>query len=1359
MIENIEILDNLIVGRVRPHIYAFSTNTVPNYLKVGDTYRPVSTRLHEWRQYFPDLTKDFDGEANVSEDVYFRDFAVHQFLEQDLKKLRLLPTDLSGEVYYSKEFFKETKPNEVQQAIDDIKESYENNDGKYAFYDASRRLPEEHHYVRGPVWPLRPNQKAAVEAFRKAIDAERHKLLMYAVMRFGKTFTSLCCAVEMEAHLVLVVSAKADVAEEWKKTVETAGNFKDYEFFDSSSLGRDENILAKTLKEGKRGVIFLTLQDLQGEQVKEKHKEIFEHSLDMVIVDETHFGARAESYGKILRNIDPDLNKDIDDDSVSLDYADVVLKQLHANVQLHLSGTPYRILMGSEFEPEDIIAFVQFTDIVREQKDWDVKHLADDDTNEWDNPYFGFPEMIRFAFHPNASSIKKMEELSKQGVKATMSALFKPLSTKKDTKANGHMKFCFEKEILELLRVIDGTQEDENLLGFLDYDKLKEGKMCRHLVMVLPYRASCDAMESLIDCYRDEFKNLGSYRIINISGVDGTKAYKHPEDVKRIIRECEEHGQKTLTLTVNRMLTGSTVEQWDTMLYLKDTASPQEYDQSIFRLQNQYTRELRDGDGHVIKENMKPQTLLVDFDPMRLFRMQEQKALIYNANVDKGGNAKLKRRIEDELRISPVVLLNHGKIHQIEATDIMEEISAYHNNRSVNDEVVDIPVDMGLLDDPDFKALIERQGEFGSKTGMTLSPAKGEGEDLDIPEVNTANKSENKPGTGDDDDGTRVIPPVDKKEEQSLEKKIQTFYQRVLFYAFLTPDYVRSVQDIVDHMEEDPNPRIANNLSLNRSMLEALLREMNPFFLSKLDYKVQNISTLAHDVTLTPLVRAKTSLTKFSRMSESEVITPEKVSQDMVALLPESGIRAILEEGKNFLDIGGKAGEYPLALFVRLTEELGYSLEAIQDRIYSIPTSPIAYEFTRKFYETLGLNTKNIAQAFNAYDLLSMKDENDNVDYKKAALLITQNKPFEAITMQDSVSEGEKAVEFGAIVGNPPYQVADNQAGKGSAKPIYHQFVELARCLRAELITLITPSVWFVGGKGLDEFRRSMIQDKSLKELVHYSTSQDVFPQVNLRGGVSYFLMNSQSNNSEVGIHIKNIRDGKVISDSYHFGRIASDELFIPDGVAVELLTRLINRGLISQDEESYDMFMNHISVRNPYGFSTTFVKSAGFHTSERGLVDPIKVYASHAKIGFVERQKIEHHTDWISQWKVLTPFANNIGTNLPDDNLNSIIAEPNSISTETYLVIGGDLHLDQMECLNLQKYLETKFVRFLISIAKANQNGTRKTYKYVPMQNFHESSDINWESSISEIDNQLYSKYGLSEKEKEHIESNIKAM
>ena len=126
---------------------------------------------------------------------------------------------------------------------------------------------------------------------------------MYAVMRFGKSFTAMCCATEMEepAKLVLIVSAKADVRKEWQETVQSHVRFKDYEFFDGEDLKNDTNLISNTLKDNKRVALFLTLQDLQGETIKTKHQEIFKESIDLLIVDETHLGARAAEYGKVLR--------------------------------------------------------------------------------------------------------------------------------------------------------------------------------------------------------------------------------------------------------------------------------------------------------------------------------------------------------------------------------------------------------------------------------------------------------------------------------------------------------------------------------------------------------------------------------------------------------------------------------------------------------------------------------------------------------------------------------------------------------------------------------------------------------------------------------------------------------------------------------------------------------------------------------------------------------------------------------------------------------------------------------------------------------------------------------------------------
>jgi hypothetical protein len=125
----------------------------------------------------------------------------------------------------------------------------------------------------------------------------------------------------------------------------------------------------------------------------------------------------------------------------------------------------------------------------------------------------------------------------------------------------------------------------------------------------------------------------------------------------------------------------------------------------------------------------------------------------------------------------------------------------------------------------------------------------------------------------------------------------------------------------------------------------------------------------------------------------------------------------------------------------------------------------------------------------------------------------------------------------------------------------------------------------------------------------------------------------------------------------------------------------------------------------------------------------------------------------------VFTPRANNIGTELNDDNLNTFIGTPNTICTESYIVVGATLGLEKSSASNLCKYFTSKFARFQHSVGKASQDATSKTYKFIPLQNFNSVSDIDWNKSINDIDQQLYKKYGLSDEEIRFIENMIKPM
>lgn len=1350
-IEAIDVLDRIIIGRVDPHIYAFTTNTVPNYLKVGDTYRPVSQRLNEWRVFFPELEKQYENKAVIDEETYFRDYAIHQYLENDLHKKRLNPEDLEDGIYYSREFFKGAETSDIDSAIEDIKESYQANLSKYEYYSSKNRLPQTFHYQRGEQWTLRPNQQSAVDSFIRAVKNGRRNLLMYAVMRFGKSFTSLCCALEISANIVLVVSAKADVKDEWKKTVEGAGNFSEYVFLEAYDLASSENAIKANREENKKVVIFLTLQDLQGDAIKDKHRELFQEQIDLLVIDETHFGARAESFGKILENAGyeksdkSNINK-LDDENIDVNVAEEELKQINARIRLHLSGTPYRILMGSEFEKEDIISFVQFSDIVKEQEEWDKNNLNKDDINEWDNPYYGFPQMVRFAFNPNKSSREKMEALKRSGVTFAFSKLFEPESIKKDAKNNGHKKFINETEILELLQVIDGSKEDENLLGFLDYDKIKEGKMCRHMVMVLPYCASCDAMEELLSKRKDTFKNLGKYEIINISGVDAGKIYKKPSDIKNKIKECEDLNKETITLTVNRMLTGSTVEQWDTMLYFKDTSSPQEYDQSIFRLQNQYIRTLSSEKGF-IKENLKPQTLLVDFDPDRLFRMQEQKSLIYNVNTEENGNSKLKERIVEELRISPVIMMNHNKIKEVDATNILEAISEYNNQRSVSDEVLDIPVDLSILNDETIREVIEQQAEFSSKKGLTIDPNQGEGDELDIDEA--GEEVENSEGNQEKAESKDYTEEKNDKEIEKLEGQIKTYYQRILFFSFLTKDKVASLDDILSVIDKDENIRLSKNLFLDNGIIEKISKVMNPFKRSRLDYKIQNISMLACDESVAPLTRAMTSIKKFNRMSESEVITPSKVCDEMVGLLPKEGLKEIVSNQDKLLDIASKSGEYAVSLYKRLTSELGYSHEDVRDIIYSIPTSSVAYEFTRRFYEILDINVENIAAWFNAYDLIDVKNDKDEVDYEKISRLLRQKKDFSKITLKDEIKAGEKTVKFGAIIGNPPYQ-ASAQGTSSSDDPIYHMFLETSYNI-GDIAILITPARFlFDAGKTPSDWNKKMLNDPHLKVPFFESDSAKVFKDILIPGGIAITYRDSRVEFGKIGKFV-----------SYPELNVIRNKVWREEQDSIRTI-------IYSQNKFNLDLLYNdypeYRSIIGSNGkdrrFRQIIMERLDAFTEEKKETNSIRV------LGLIKRarayryipQKYVEDEIWIDKYKVFVPFSNGASGTLGDEPARMIskpvLGMPGDGITQTF--IGFGVFDSQFEAEALLKYIKTKFCRILLAILKVTQGNKSETWEYVPMQNFSRTSDIDWDKSIEEIDNQLYRKYALSEEDVAFINRRI---
>ncbi len=324
-------------------------------------------------------------------------------------------------------------------------------------------------------------------------------------------------------------------------------------------------------------------------------------------------------------------------------------------------------------------------------------------------------------------------------------------------------------------------------------------------------------------------------------------------------------------------------------------------------------------------------------------------------------------------------------------------------------------------------------------------------------------------------------------------------------------------------------------------------------------------------------------------------------------------------------------------------------------------------------------------------------------------------------------------MQFDVVIGNPPYQLGDGGGGGGaSATPIYNLFVESALSLEPRYAVMITPSRWFSGGKGLDDFRDRMLRDHHFVKIVDYPQLYDVFPGVKIRGGVSYWLWNrDHDGDCEIITKI-----GNEILGAPSFRRLDAYDVLVRRNEAVKILDRVAGFRVDRQPEPTLG---EQVSARNPFGLTGTRGKSTG-----SGMKDPILVYGNQRR-SFVERSAITKNTDLIDRWKVLLVKAH--GTSGRDDVTilgEPIVAAPGTACTETYLVIG--VCASEEDARNLAGYMRTRFVRFLVSLRKITQNITRDSYRFVPVLPI----DRVW------VDGDLYDRYGIDEEQVKFIESLI---
>ena len=487
-------------------------------------------------------------------------------------------------------------------------------------------------------------------------------------------------------------------------------------------------------------------------------------------------------------------------------------------------------------------------------------------------------------------------------------------------------------------------------------------------------------------------------------------------------------------------------------------------------------------------------------------------------------------------------------------------------------------------------------------------------------------------------------------------------------------------------------------------------------------------------------------LTCLANLSNDEVFTPPVVVNRMLDLLPAELWR---NPDARFLDPVSKTGVFLREIAKRLMEGLSERIPDRQQRADHI--------FTRQLFGlaitelTALLSRRSVycsKQANGPYSVCTaFCDADGNIRFRStehswqngrcrycgaSREVYDRDDTLESHAYEFIHTENPETIfpdmKFDVIIGNPPYQLSDGGNG-ASASPLYHRFVRQAQKLKPRYLTMIIPSRWFGGGKGLDDFRREMLNDNHIRVLVDYENASDCFPGVDIAGGVCYFLWDRDNPGLCDVVNIRN-------NETMHSVRALNEfDTFIRHDQAASIVRKVCAFG--------EPMMSNMVSSSKPFGLRT-FVRP-----QESGDI----LLRWQNGEGPYRRDEITIGRELIDKWKVITSYvgydhAGNPGKDGKRRVFSKIdILPPGTICTETYLVVGS--FDTKQEAKNLVAYMKTLFFRFLVAQCMYSHHITKEAYRLVPIQDFSQS----W------TDEKLYVKYGITDEEIKFIESMVRPM
>lgn len=315
------------------------------------------------------------------------------------------------------------------------------------------------------------------------------------------------------------------------------------------------------------------------------------------------------------------------------------------------------------------------------------------------------------------------------------------------------------------------------------------------------------------------------------------------------------------------------------------------------------------------------------------------------------------------------------------------------------------------------------------------------------------------------------------------------------------------------------------------------------------------------------------------------------------------------------------------------------------------------------------------------------------------------------------------------FIGNPPYQRMDGGHG-ASSTPLYNLFINKIKTLSARYMSFIIPSRWMISGKGLDTFRKDMLNDSRLRVLVDHPVSVDCFPDVDITGGVCYFLWDRDYS----GLTDYRLKSGETIVES-SLRKLNDFDILIRRKSYNNILNKVLAQNLPS--------FSEHILGLDPFGFSTNY-----FGSAEKDANNTILLYARN-RINYIKRDEVKRNQHIIYSYKVMQPKASGYGTGTLPAVVTGLpfVAKPDEVCTQTYVVCYTS---DDFEtAYRVGQYLATKFSRFMISIRKNTQDFNQSKARFVPALDF----------SVEWTDEKLYRYFNLNQEEIDTIEGHVKPL